>query len=305
MAGKVLKDLNIQSIKLLTNNPAKVSHLAKYGIRVIERVPLIIKPNKHNRRYFNTKKSKFTHSFSEKLNQYFYQFHADTEQQVQSIGEYLLDKRNDPLLQICVGITTDDRCFIDAREMARIAMIDQICRKYNFTSVVHYSFRKSNDISQDIEKLKKALPFIGRLQLNDLPVTEMSHLKFGFNHFTLDIPFCDANFSRIHDKAIQNLIMQKEAFVLLDNSKGRGIQEPKDILMKKIETLLNYGINRIALFGGFGPDELQTFFEMRKYYHINFSIDAETKLKTMDTIDIEKTKRYLLQLMVDEERAII
>ena len=67
--------------------------------------------------------------------------------------------------------------------------------------------------------------------------------------------------------------------------------------MKKIDTLLKYGLNDIAIFGGFGPDDLDTYFELRRYYKINFSIDAETKLKTNGQIDIEKTKLYLAQLI--------
>lgn len=67
--------------------------------------------------------------------------------------------------------------------------------------------------------------------------------------------------------------------------------------MKKIDILLKYGLNDIAIFGGFGPDDLDTYFELRRYYKINFSIDAETKLKTDGQIDIEKTKLYLSQLI--------
>ena len=83
----------------------------------------------------------------------------------------------------------------------------------------------------------------------------------------------------------------------MDNSKGTGIRETKEVLMKKIDILLKYGLNDIAIFGGFGPDDLDTYFELRRYYKINFSIDAETKLKTDGQIDIEKTKLYLSQLI--------
>jgi len=64
---------------------------------------------------------------------------------------------------------------------------------------------------------------------------------------------------------------------------------------------LKYGLNDIAIFGGFGPDDLSTYFELRRYYKINFSIDAETKLKTDGHIDIDKTKLYLSQLIRFED----
>ena len=75
------------------------------------------------------------------------------------------------------------------------------------------------------------------------------------------------------------------------------IQESKDSLKRKIDILLSYGLNNIAIFGGFGSNDLSNYFELRRYYRINFSIDAETKLKTNGKIDLEKTKLYLFQLL--------
>jgi GTP cyclohydrolase II len=65
MAKKVLDDLDIHNIKLITNNPKKVTAMQKLGINVSERVPLIIAPNEFNKRYLATKKSKFGHHFGE------------------------------------------------------------------------------------------------------------------------------------------------------------------------------------------------------------------------------------------------
>ena len=84
---------------------------------------------------------------------------------------------------------------------------------------------------------------------------------------------------------------------MLDNSKGNGIKESKASFMKKINTLLAYGLNDIVLCGGFGPGALDVYFELRRYYQINFSIDAETNLKTDRKIDLEKIKLYLSQLI--------
>ena len=60
-AKMVLSDLEVTRVRLLTNNPAKMEELAKLGIEVVERVPLIISPNKHNERYLSTKQEKFNH----------------------------------------------------------------------------------------------------------------------------------------------------------------------------------------------------------------------------------------------------
>ena len=58
IAADILKDLGINSIKLLTNNPRKIEGLEKAGIAVFERVPLLIIPNKANKNYLLAKKKK-------------------------------------------------------------------------------------------------------------------------------------------------------------------------------------------------------------------------------------------------------
>ena len=64
-AKMVLNDLGVAHIRLLTNNPAKVSEIEKFGIKVIERVPLVVAPNEHNKRYLTTKRDKFNHLLSD------------------------------------------------------------------------------------------------------------------------------------------------------------------------------------------------------------------------------------------------
>lgn len=63
---RILADLGAKSIRLITNNPKKIEGLEKYGIRIIERVPLIIKPNTHNRKYLKAKKEKLGHYLEKK-----------------------------------------------------------------------------------------------------------------------------------------------------------------------------------------------------------------------------------------------
>ncbi|HEU5014148.1 MAG TPA: GTP cyclohydrolase II [Roseiflexaceae bacterium] len=60
-AADILHDLHVQRVRLLTNNPAKIHGLARYGIAVIERVPLHIAPNAVNERYLRTKQERMGH----------------------------------------------------------------------------------------------------------------------------------------------------------------------------------------------------------------------------------------------------
>lgn len=61
VAAHILKDLNIQQITLLTNNPDKISQLKKFGIKVKKVLPLEIMSNPINIDYLKTKKNKMGH----------------------------------------------------------------------------------------------------------------------------------------------------------------------------------------------------------------------------------------------------
>jgi GTP cyclohydrolase II len=61
--GEILKALNISRVRLLSNNPDKVSALEKAGIQVTERVPCEVEPSSHATDYLKTKKEKLGHLF--------------------------------------------------------------------------------------------------------------------------------------------------------------------------------------------------------------------------------------------------
>lgn len=60
-ATQILKDLGVESVRLMTNNPDKTSSLEAYGIRVVERVALTPRPNDHNIAYLTTKRDRMGH----------------------------------------------------------------------------------------------------------------------------------------------------------------------------------------------------------------------------------------------------
>lgn len=61
VAGRMLKLLGQDRVRLLTNNPAKVAGLEATGVEVIERVPHHLPPNPHNERYLATKRDRTGH----------------------------------------------------------------------------------------------------------------------------------------------------------------------------------------------------------------------------------------------------
>jgi len=61
IAYQILRQRGIQNIRLMTNNPLKISALEKYDMTVSERVPVIMKPTEENLFYLKTKKEKLGH----------------------------------------------------------------------------------------------------------------------------------------------------------------------------------------------------------------------------------------------------
>ena len=61
IGAQILADLGVNKIRLLTNNPKKIIGLQGYGLEIIDRIPLEIKPNALNYQYLKTKKEKMGH----------------------------------------------------------------------------------------------------------------------------------------------------------------------------------------------------------------------------------------------------
>ncbi|NMM64213.1 bifunctional 3,4-dihydroxy-2-butanone-4-phosphate synthase/GTP cyclohydrolase II [Clostridium sp. P21] len=61
ISAQILKDLGINKVRLLTNNPKKVSGLSEYGIDIVERVPIEMEYSKESIEYMKTKKEKLGH----------------------------------------------------------------------------------------------------------------------------------------------------------------------------------------------------------------------------------------------------
>lgn len=61
LGADILKSMGFSSVRLLTNNPAKIEMMEKSGVSVVERVPLKVGETAYNRDYLATKAAKSGH----------------------------------------------------------------------------------------------------------------------------------------------------------------------------------------------------------------------------------------------------
>jgi 3,4-dihydroxy 2-butanone 4-phosphate synthase / GTP cyclohydrolase II len=62
IGAQILVDLGLSSIRILTNNPKKISGLAGYGLSVADQIPIQHAPNPHNEAYLRAKKERLGHT---------------------------------------------------------------------------------------------------------------------------------------------------------------------------------------------------------------------------------------------------
>ncbi len=67
IGAQICRDLGLRKIRILTNNPKKISRLEVYGIKIAEQIPLLAEPGQHNIDYLRSKKYRLGHMLDEDL----------------------------------------------------------------------------------------------------------------------------------------------------------------------------------------------------------------------------------------------
>jgi 3,4-dihydroxy 2-butanone 4-phosphate synthase/GTP cyclohydrolase II len=63
VGAQIIRDIGVQKMRLMTNNPTKRAGLIGYGLEIVENVQIKTPSNKHNEKYMQTKKEKMGHDF--------------------------------------------------------------------------------------------------------------------------------------------------------------------------------------------------------------------------------------------------
>lgn len=64
VGAQIIRAVGITKMRLMTNNPTKRAGLIGYGLEIVENIPIVVEPNTHNKKYFDTKRDKMGHEFS-------------------------------------------------------------------------------------------------------------------------------------------------------------------------------------------------------------------------------------------------
>jgi len=67
IGSQILADLGLTTIRVLTNNPKKISGISGFGLDVVSQEPLEVEPNDDNRDYLETKREKLGHTLGQRL----------------------------------------------------------------------------------------------------------------------------------------------------------------------------------------------------------------------------------------------
>jgi 3,4-dihydroxy 2-butanone 4-phosphate synthase/GTP cyclohydrolase II len=67
IGAQICRDLGLRQIRILTNNPKKISRLEVYGIKIVKQIPLRAAPGEHNIDYLRAKKHRLGHILNEDL----------------------------------------------------------------------------------------------------------------------------------------------------------------------------------------------------------------------------------------------
>ncbi len=300
IAKEILNKFGIKKIKLITNNPSKITDLSMAGFDIVEKIPLKVKKNKYNKKYLETKEVKFKHFLNKNSNNYYVGISDITDvDQIKAIAGLIDKKIKDQFLKISIGIRADSSFLQDTAKQKNIERLFKEAEKYpSLLPILQYSFTKSKNYKGDIKEITKKFPFIKRVRLDDVISDHVDILKYSSKLLFADFPIKDTSLFLLENQQFVNVVLKNKVLISLSNSEGRkSTTKQVNGYKKKIILCLNKGINNICIADSLGQNNVVTYFQIKDYFKINFSIDADITLKTHGALDMKKATSYLKHLL--------
>ena len=79
IGSQILADLGLTTIRVLTNNPRKISGISGFGLTAVSQEPIEVEPNDHNRDYLDTKREKLGHTIGRTVQHQSERYEPDDE----------------------------------------------------------------------------------------------------------------------------------------------------------------------------------------------------------------------------------
>ncbi len=301
IAAKMLNALNIKKVNLLTNNPEKIKGLTDNGIQVMKRIPTGVFMSKQNEDYLKTKVESCGHLIDVGKNKYvgvsgiknLNDITAAFNASMLFRSELESEKR-----YINLGISVN---YLELADEKRKIEINQIVSRYlgdsNIKTTVHLSLKDVEKEETILNNINSFFPFVDSVQINDYK--DINNIVNNMGTRKLIIPIYDENDNSIllNNSSVE-IINQSGSFLILDNSKGRGISANIDNLESNVRFYSGLGYQNIAIAGGFGPNSLEAYDRLK---NLGVSVDAETKLLSDGKIDRAKVFSYLEECLSFED----
>jgi len=255
-----------------------------------------MKTNTNNKKYMDSKKRSLTTLFQMTMNKRYIGITIKyPEGDISDVLSYASSQGKDNLFFI--GVYFDYRMFDQDSLLDKYKDFFCLFTEFkNIIPVLHYANRR-NVPKQDIEDIKIKMPYVSAIQVNDINNYE-DLLEGTLKSFeTVIIPISDKNLKSLENASVISQIKDLKAYILLDNSMGRGVQEFVDDTKEKINKLLDLQISSIALAGGFGPGDLDNYFSICGSFDSKFSIDAESRLREGNVFSQDKAIGYIKELL--------
>jgi GTP cyclohydrolase II len=289
-------------LRLLTNNPYKILYLERHGYHVAAE-PLRVGATIQNAAYTAAKTQKFLHN-SIGYGPYtgVTLFREDIARQGKEIAGVLDSFATlHSSRKIFLGIAARSK-HGDLKDAAFIHELNSFHGKVSDTTgvsiVLHLDYPTQRQGHRELLRFLGKLTFAYSLQFRlppDAPRTTKIDLDIldSFHAEHLIFQMKEKHFHLIEQRGFIEYFSSPNKFILIDQSWGNGKEEDIAVSKEKILKFVSHGLSRVAVAGGYNEKNVTKIYELEDYFKIPISVDAESKLRTKDALDLHKVKEYL------------